>query len=110
VFKSLDGGDHWQAMNTGLTDTAISALAIDPHTPGTVYAGTWWDNNMGHIFKTTNAGIQWQSVGTVAPVQSLAIRPDLSIHVYDLGYYGGVYTSTDAGGSWAYAGLELANT
>lgn len=39
VFKSTDGGAHWQAMNTGLNNLFVRALAIDPLNPATVYAG-----------------------------------------------------------------------
>jgi len=38
VFKSIDGGDSWQPLNNGLTNLSVSALAIDPKQPGTVYA------------------------------------------------------------------------
>jgi hypothetical protein len=41
VFKSTNGGDNWSAVNTGLTNTWVIALAIDPATPTSLYAGTW---------------------------------------------------------------------
>ena len=40
VFKSMDGGERWQAMNAGLSHIPVWALAIDPATPSTLYAGT----------------------------------------------------------------------
>ena len=40
VFKSTNGGANWSAANTGLTNTDVRALAIDPATPTTLYAGT----------------------------------------------------------------------
>ena len=40
VFKSTDGGAHWGAVNTGLTNLTVLALAIDPAAPNTIYAGT----------------------------------------------------------------------
>ena len=40
MFKSTNGGENWSAVNTGLTDTYVNALAIDPATPTTLYAGT----------------------------------------------------------------------
>jgi hypothetical protein len=42
VFKSTDGGSTWSEMNTGLTSQAVYTLAIDPTTPTTLYAGTFW--------------------------------------------------------------------
>ncbi len=42
MFKSTNGGGDWSAVNTGLTSyTIVIALAIDPVTPATLYAGTW---------------------------------------------------------------------
>ena len=41
VFKSTNGGGSWNAFNTGLTNTNIQALAIDPAMPARLYAGTW---------------------------------------------------------------------
>ena len=40
VYKSTDGGVSWSPFNTGLANTNVHALAIDPLTPTTVYAGT----------------------------------------------------------------------
>lgn len=40
VFKSTNGGSSWEAMNAGLTDFNISALALTPTTPPTLFAGT----------------------------------------------------------------------
>jgi hypothetical protein len=39
VFKSTDGGESWTAINDGLTNLSINALAIDPINPTTIYAG-----------------------------------------------------------------------
>src|SRR5439155_387321 len=40
IFKSIDGGSTWRAINAGLTDFNVIALAIDPRTPSTIYATT----------------------------------------------------------------------
>jgi hypothetical protein len=52
VFKSTDAGGNWIAINSGLTNTVVSALAIDPSNMATLYAGT-----EGGVFKSTNGGI-----------------------------------------------------
>ena len=41
VFKSTDAGGTLGAVNTGLTTPLVYALALDPTTPTTLYAGTW---------------------------------------------------------------------
>jgi photosystem II stability/assembly factor-like uncharacterized protein len=38
VFKSVDGGASWRAASRGMEIRPITALAVDPHQPGTVYA------------------------------------------------------------------------
>jgi photosystem II stability/assembly factor-like uncharacterized protein len=40
ILKSTDGGASWTAMNAGLANPFVSALAIDPSTPARLYAGT----------------------------------------------------------------------
>ena len=49
---------NWSAVNTGLGSAAVSALAIDPVTPTTLYAGT----DGGGVFKSTNGGANWSTV------------------------------------------------
>ena len=95
VFKSTDGGGSWTAINTGLTNTEVQALAIDPSAPGTLYAGTY----AGGVFKSTDAGVSWteMNAGLATPnVTALAIDPTLPTKLYagtDVGVYdiGGVH-------------------
>ncbi len=69
VLKSTDGGASWQPANSGLprqrfkqhtgkwiTYTVdVTALAIDPTHPETLYAATGWRG----IFQSTDAGKHW---------------------------------------------------
>jgi hypothetical protein len=62
VFKSMDGAGSWQAVNNGLTAGNdlrghVWALAIDPTTPSTLYAGTCSE---GGIFKSTGGAGSWR--------------------------------------------------
>jgi hypothetical protein len=40
VFASVDSGATWQPMQTGLGDTAVNVVAVDPAAPTQLYAGT----------------------------------------------------------------------
>jgi hypothetical protein len=40
VFKSMDAGATWIAVNSGLTTPHVSALALDPRNSNRLYAGT----------------------------------------------------------------------
>ena len=40
VYKSTDGALRWHAINSGLSLTTVSSVAVDPHRPQIVYAST----------------------------------------------------------------------
>jgi photosystem II stability/assembly factor-like uncharacterized protein len=52
VSRSVDSGAHWTSSVVGITDTFLVALAVDPTSPNTVYAGTF----NKHLFKSTDGG------------------------------------------------------
>ncbi len=96
--------DVWKAVNTGLTNTDVGDLAVDPKTPQTVYAGT-----LGGVFKTTNGGTAWTAVNaglTNTSVEALAIDPSNPQTVY-AGTGGGVFKTTNGGTAWALANSGL---
>src|SRR5260370_6869161 len=65
----------------GLTNLTIPALAIDPVTPSTLYAGTF----AGGVFKSSDEGASWISMNTgltVARITSLAIDPATPSTIY----------------------------
>ena len=60
VFKSTDSGESWTRTSNGLTNKHVFTLAIDPHTPTTIYAGA---RDYG-VFKSTDGGMNWTVVNT----------------------------------------------
>jgi hypothetical protein len=146
VFKSTDGGDNWSAASTGLAPTipdlppnypapptGIRALVIDPTTPTTLYAGTMTTFNgrilSSGVFKSTNGGGNWSAANTGLPantyVSALAIDSTTPTTLYAGTFYagtlyvgtglyiggtGGVFKSTDGGGSWSAANSGLTST
>jgi uncharacterized repeat protein (TIGR01451 family) len=90
VFKSTDGGATWSASYTGLANTDVIALAIDPQTPTTLYAGT----NGAGVFKSTDGGTNWSdmNIGLTNPdVYALAIDPQTPTALYAGTRGGGVF-------------------
>ncbi|RPJ51765.1 MAG: hypothetical protein EHM21_01930, partial [Chloroflexi bacterium] len=86
----------------------ISALAVDPVTPGTLYAAR------GEVYKSIDGGASWLAAGSGLPadpsgVFSLAIDPTLPSTVY-AGTAGGVYKSMAGGASWLAANNGLGIT
>ncbi len=87
---------------------SVRALAIDPGTPATLYAGTAG----GGVFKSGDAGSTWSAAnsGLTNPnVRALAIDPVTPATIY-AGTTGGVFKSTDGGDTWAAANTGLTGT
>ena len=59
VFKSEDAGNTWQAMNSGLSETHVAAVALHPTQPSRVYALTV----SGAVFRSTDGAATWQRQG-----------------------------------------------
>ena len=99
MFKSTDGGATWSPVNNGLTNKSVWALAIDPSTPTTLYAGTW-----NGVFKSINGGTTWSANGlTGNGVFALAIDPSTPTTLY-AGTNGGVFKSINGGTTWSATG------
>jgi len=102
MYKSIDGGNTWGAINAGLQTSYINinCVAVHPTKPDIVYIGTWMDG----IFKTTDGGTTWtlKSNGLIsADCRSLAIDPKNPDTVYaGLGGGGGVFKTTNGGQQW----------
>ncbi len=79
--------------------SVVCALAINPTTPATIYAGT----SIG-VYKSTNSGSAWKAVNSGLKTNSrytraLVINPASPATVY-AGTSAGVYKTTDSGSSW----------
>ncbi len=55
IFKTVDGGAHWQQSLPWLR---ISGLEVDPLSPNTIYASSYWAG----LFRSTDAGATWSRV------------------------------------------------
>jgi photosystem II stability/assembly factor-like uncharacterized protein len=120
VYKSTDGGGHWQHM--GLEETGhIGRIVIDPHNPQRVFVcalgQAFRPQHERGIFRTLDGGATWQQVLFVnenTGCSDLAMDPGdpntlyagmwpLLIHPWNLdsgGTGGGVYVSHDGGATW----------
>jgi photosystem II stability/assembly factor-like uncharacterized protein len=97
VFKSTDRGATWFLLrNTGFA--SVSALAMVPRTPSTVYA-----ISQGKVYRTKNKGVLWTYVDSYrdpAVARCLAVNPKDAREVY-VGLQDGLYKSSDARLTWA---------
>src|SRR5579859_4167817 len=105
IFKSTDGGASWKAADNGLTDKDIQTLAIDPHTPAILYAGTG-----AGVSRSTDGGASWFPATTGLPLGSflgaIAIDPHTPAVLY-AGTFDGLFKSTNSGVSWNPANTGL---
>src|SRR5260370_32601004 len=68
VLKSMDGGRTWIAppnfpLQDGQSADGVVDLAVDPQTPGTLYAATSdWDGIACALWKSADGGTSWQNV------------------------------------------------
>src|SRR3989442_1419044 len=104
---TAEGGiNSWTSTN-GPGGGSIGALAIDPVTPSTLYAGAY----SGGVFKSTDGGGGWTAVNTGLTdgyVLALAIDPQTPATLY-AGTDNGVFKSTNGGGSWSAVNTGLPN-
>ena len=77
----------------------ILALAVDPLTPTTLYAGA----SFGGVYKSTDSGGTWILVKGGVNAHSLAVDPQTPSTIY-AGTWNGLFKSVDAGATWQAAG------
>lgn len=74
LWKSADGGSHWQPLGTGADSVAVANdptfILFDPDA-----RGTFWEAGIDGpgIFKTTDAGVTFAQVGDVENVDYLSV-------------------------------------
>lgn len=131
VWKTSNGGTTWQPVFDDIHVPSIGAIAASPSNPSIVYVGTGdpsgWSFTPGRgVFKTTDAGKSWKSIGleTTRYINALLVDPK-NPDVVIVGALGaaqsggaansarGVFRSTDGGSTWkkvlyedAYTGVK----
>jgi len=85
----------------------VTSIAVDPTSPGTVYAGT-----VGGVYASEDAGVNWLKR---FPTNGVAFNPNVNALLFDpvnptdlyAGTFGGVFRSTNGGFAWTTTGLSL---
>src|SRR5581483_2974377 len=121
VFRSLDGGAHWEKVLGPNEDTGAINLAFEPGNASTIYAALWqtrrppWNvyppsNGPGSgLWKSTDGGAHWTEltrnglpahVGRIGVALSAA-APQRVYALVDAESGGGLYRSDDGGAHFA---------
>ncbi|MCZ6775422.1 MAG: hypothetical protein O7D34_03060, partial [Ignavibacteria bacterium] len=90
----------WQFL--GLENQSIRAIAINPENSNEIYVGDGFTGgSLGGIFKTTNAGVSWDTVLHGVFVERIIIRPDNTNIVFASTGLTRIFKTTDGGITWA---------
>jgi photosystem II stability/assembly factor-like uncharacterized protein len=119
VFRTNDGGAHWDRVLFADENTGCSGLAMDPHNSRVLFAGMWqvemhtWAMFSGGpgsaIYTSRDGGTTWSKINSPglpkSPVGKIdvAIAPSNSNRVYALIQtkdQGSLWRSDDGGTSW----------
>ena len=117
VWKTIDAGANWQPVFDAVQASSIGAIAVARSNPNIIYVGTGEGNLRGDVtwgsgvFKSTDAGATWTSVGLadtrqigaviVDPVDPNVVLVAAVGHAFGPNPQRGVFRTTDGGKSWS---------
>ncbi|MEP6598159.1 MAG: hypothetical protein ABJB98_01785 [Actinomycetota bacterium] len=89
VFRTMDGGAHWDNITASLPNVPVNSIVLDPSAARTLYVGT----DVG-TFVSVSDGSSWKQLGTNMPkVASWQLDYDPTNGILAAGTHGrGVYT------------------
>ena len=100
--KTVNGGTSAYHINNGIAEAGawIAPVVMDPIDPKVLYTAS-----NPKIYKTTNGGILWTSVGNIPYCRALATDHINPKHVYAASWdyqtgYNAFYYSSDGGSTW----------
>jgi photosystem II stability/assembly factor-like uncharacterized protein len=106
VFRSSDGGAHWERVGQQGDLPTVWSLAIDPVDPNVLFAGT----RPAGVYRSRDGGVKWErltieiakecSIG-IPFVTAVVVDPDDHRVVFAGVEIDGVFRSLDGGDTWA---------
>ena len=125
VYRSKDGGDHWEKVLFANENAGAVELVMDPNNPRVLYASTWRIRRTPYslesggtgsaLWKSTDGGDHWTNIsnnqglpkGTWG-ISGVTVSPINSDRLWALieNKEGGVFRSDDAGLTWIKTNSE----
>ncbi len=108
IYRSSDGGDSWFALIAS-PGSPITDLAVDPSTPGRVYATIGSFSFANQVFVSPDSGQNWTNISMglpEVPANTIDICDYDSSEIY-VGTDIGVWVSETRGQSWYQYGTGL---
>ncbi|MBL7766585.1 MAG: hypothetical protein JNJ58_10855 [Chitinophagaceae bacterium] len=119
VFKTIDGGQHWEKILFANDEAGASDIVMDPSNPDILFASTWRVKRTPYSFesggegsalwKSIDGGEHWQNISRnkglpkdTLGIIGLTICPSNTDKIYAIieSKTGGLFVSTDAGETW----------
>jgi photosystem II stability/assembly factor-like uncharacterized protein len=127
VYRTTDGGQHWERVLFAGENVGCSGLGMDPHNPHTLFAGMWqvelhtWGETSGGpdsgVYVSRDGGTKWMRIekhglpgGPIGKID-VAVAPTNSNRVYALIQtkdQGSLWRSDDAGEGWKAVNYQRA--
>ena len=108
IYKTVNGGQRWTPVNTGLKLTGINSVVVDPSDSAVVFAagtgGAYKSNNGGVVWSPVNDGLVRGRVGTRMNIVDLVVDPSNPAILYAAVYFGKVFKSVNGGANWTSLG------
>ncbi len=111
VYRSINGGQSWSKVDTGLPGATVNKIAIDPANASVAYAALATTSGTS-VYLTSDGAAHWEPRSTgLPPSAALVIRGDpTDPNVLFCGTEIGVFRSADRGASWSLFGAGLPAT
>ena len=118
VYKSIDGGNNWTQINSGIRNLYVTNIKFDPKDPNTIWGTTGMipqfdtdvENQDGSIIVSHDGGMTWSEVKRQRNNGGSQIYSALDIsrsnpNVIYAGAFGIFFKSKDGGMTWTETGF-----